>query len=102
MALKDESNQKIGELIKWSDRSDSSIIPPWPANIIEKIVALAIGGNNQGMIIRLLRNFDRKKGRLKYEAMPRPMPNWKKIDTTRKIPVFIRAVRVTGSLISTL
>src|SRR5579863_179751 len=102
IALNDESNQKIGEPIKWSERRISSIMPPWPANIIEKIVALAIGGNSHGMIIRLLRSFARKNGRLKYEAMDRPMPNWKKTDTTRKIPVFIKAVRVTGSLISTL
>ena len=30
------------------------------------------------------------------------MLNWKTIDSTRKIAVFIRAVRVTGSFISTL
>ena len=45
------------------------MMPPWPANIIEKIVALAIGGNSQGTIIRLRRNLARKKRRLKYEAM---------------------------------
>jgi hypothetical protein len=69
---------------------------------MEKIVALAIGGKSQGTIIRLRRNLARKKRRLKYEATARPMLNWKMMDTTRKIAVFIRAVRVTGSLISTL
>ena len=78
------------------------MMPPWPANIMEKIAALAMGGNSQGMIIRLRRNLARKKRRLKYEAIPSPMLNWKTMDSTRKIAVFIRAVRVTGSLISTL
>src|SRR5579863_6254457 len=102
IALNDESNQKIGEWTRWSERSISSMMPPWPANIIEKIVALAIGGNSQGTIIRLRRTFAKKKGLLKYEAMPRPMLNWNTIDSTRKMAVFMRAVRVTGSFISTL
>ena len=65
IALKDESNQNIGLLIRWSERRVSSMMPPWPANIIAKIVPLAMGGNSHGMIIRLRRSPERKKRRLK-------------------------------------
>jgi hypothetical protein len=70
--------------------------------MIAKIVPLAIGGNSHGIIIKLRRNLERKKRRLKYDAMPKPIVNWKKSDATRKIAVLVRASRVTGSFISTM